>query len=76
MASQYHETSTGKAFISITCSAPINMAVVKYWGKRDEALILPCNSSLSATLHQNNLKTVTSIVAGDFEADRIWLNGR
>lgn len=76
MACQYHETPEGKAWISITCSAPINMAVVKYWGKRDEELILPVNSSLSATLHQDDLKTVTSIIAGDFDADRIWLNGK
>ncbi len=30
--------------------SPINMALVKYWGKRDEDLILPHNSSISVTL--------------------------
>lgn len=63
------------ATIGVTCSAPINMAVVKYWGKVDEKLIIPCNSSLSATLNQKDLKTVTSIIAGNFDQDRIWLNG-
>jgi len=37
-----------------------NIAVVKYWGKRDEALILPCNSSLSFTMDEQ-LKTITDI---------------
>lgn len=63
--------------IAITCSAPVNIAVLKYWGKRDEDLLLPVNSSLSATLHQEDLKTTTSIVADSaFDADRIFLNGK
>lgn len=30
--------------------APINIALIKYWGKRDEALNLPCTDSVSVTL--------------------------
>jgi len=60
----------------VTCSAPVNIAVVKYWGKRDEELILPLHDSLSCTLHQDDLKTVTTVMADErFESDRIWLNG-
>uniref|UniRef100_A0A8C7WTB2 Diphosphomevalonate decarboxylase-like N-terminal domain-containing protein n=1 Tax=Oryzias sinensis TaxID=183150 RepID=A0A8C7WTB2_9TELE len=33
----------------VTCTAPVNIAVIKYWGKRNEELILPINSSLSVT---------------------------
>ncbi|KAM8946252.1 diphosphomevalonate decarboxylase [Pelodytes ibericus] len=62
---------------SVTCTAPVNIAVIKYWGKRNEDLILPINSSLSVTLHQDQLKTTTSIAASrDFTEDRIWLNGK
>lgn len=61
----------------VTCTAPVNIAVIKYWGKRNEELILPINSSLSVTLHQDQLKTTTSIAASrEFTEDRIWLNGK
>ncbi|WP_337019561.1 diphosphomevalonate decarboxylase [Oceanobacillus massiliensis] len=33
-----------------TAKAHTNIALIKYWGKRDESLILPTNSSLSLTL--------------------------
>ncbi|XP_044129073.1 diphosphomevalonate decarboxylase isoform X1 [Bufo gargarizans] len=61
----------------VTCTAPVNIAVIKYWGKRNEELILPINSSLSVTLHQDQLKTTTTVAASrDFTEDRIWLNGK
>jgi diphosphomevalonate decarboxylase len=60
-----------------TCSAPVNIAVIKYWGKRDSKLLLPVNSSLSATLNQDDLKTQTTIVLdSSFDKDRIILNGK
>ncbi|XP_055992420.1 diphosphomevalonate decarboxylase [Sorex fumeus] len=62
---------------AVTCTAPVNIAVIKYWGKRDEELILPINSSLSVTLHQDQLKTTTTAaISKAFTEDRIWLNGR
>ncbi|KAM4614590.1 diphosphomevalonate decarboxylase isoform 1-T2 [Discoglossus pictus] len=61
----------------VTCTAPVNIAVIKYWGKRNEDLILPINSSLSVTLHQDQLKTTTSVATSrEFTEDRIWLNGK
>ncbi|XP_056134948.1 diphosphomevalonate decarboxylase [Lampris incognitus] len=60
----------------VTCTAPVNIAVIKYWGKRNEELILPINSSLSVTLHQDQLKTTTTVASSrSFQEDRIWLNG-
>ncbi|XP_054444804.1 diphosphomevalonate decarboxylase isoform X2 [Pteronotus mesoamericanus] len=70
MASEKHS-------VAVTCTAPVNIAVIKYWGKRDEKLILPINSSLSVTLHQDQLKTTTTaVISKDFTEDRIWLNGQ
>lgn len=42
-----------------TALANTNIALIKYWGKRDEMLFLPMNSSLSITL--NNFYTVTTV---------------
>lgn len=61
--------------VVVTCTAPVNIAVVKYWGKRDEKLILPVNSSLSGTIHQDCMKSETTIVASkSFEKDQMFLN--
>ncbi|BGP41113.1 diphosphomevalonate decarboxylase [Rhodotorula kratochvilovae] len=65
------------AVYQATCTAPVNIAVVKYWGKRDTSLILPTNSSLSVTLSQDHLRSLTTarcITSGDAK-DRLWLNG-
>ncbi|WWD18362.1 diphosphomevalonate decarboxylase [Kwoniella shandongensis] len=61
-----------------TTSAPVNIACIKYWGKRDTKLILPTNSSLSVTLDQDHLRsTTTSRVDASFEeGDKLWLNGK
>ncbi|TSZ97523.1 Diphosphomevalonate decarboxylase [Bagarius yarrelli] len=70
------ETSNQNVLM-MTCTAPVNIAVIKYWGKRDEELILPINSSLSVTLHQDQLKTTTTVACSrNFPEDRIWLNGK
>ncbi len=52
-----------------------NIALVKYWGQRDEANALPYNSSLSVTLARFRTRTV---VAFDpcLPTDRVTLNGR
>ncbi|THU94151.1 Diphosphomevalonate decarboxylase [Dendrothele bispora CBS 962.96] len=60
-----------------TTSAPVNIACIKYWGKRDTSLILPTNSSLSVTLDQDHLRsTTTSRADPSFTSDRLWLNGK
>ncbi|KAJ6477441.1 GHMP kinase [Mycena vitilis] len=64
------------AVFTATTSAPVNIACIKYWGKRDTKLILPTNSSLSVTLDQDHLRsTTTSRADPSFEKDRLWLNG-
>lgn len=65
------------AVYQATSSAPVNIAVIKYWGKRDTALILPTNSSLSVTLDQDHLRSTTTARAdASFERDTLWLNGK
>ncbi len=38
--------------IAVTARAHTNIALIKYWGKADAALMLPANSSVSLTLDQ------------------------
>uniref|UniRef100_U5ETY9 Diphosphomevalonate decarboxylase n=1 Tax=Corethrella appendiculata TaxID=1370023 RepID=U5ETY9_9DIPT len=62
--------------LSVTCTAPVNIAVIKYWGKRNEELILPLNDSISATLSTEHLCTTTTITASpNFTENKITLNG-
>ncbi|RTE66013.1 diphosphomevalonate decarboxylase [Amphritea opalescens] len=51
--------------------APSNIALCKYWGKRDVELNLPINSSLSISLA--HLGTQTRLSVSD--EDAVWLNG-
>lgn len=56
--------------------APVNIAVIKYWGKRNTQLNLPLNASLSVTLSVSQLFTWTSVACSEsFKKDRFWLNG-
>jgi mevalonate pyrophosphate decarboxylase len=36
--------------VEVTCISPINIALVKYWGKTDQDLIIPANDSFSMTV--------------------------
>ncbi|THH02193.1 hypothetical protein EW145_g6780 [Phellinidium pouzarii] len=65
------------AVYEATATAPVNIACIKYWGKRDTKLILPVNSSLSVTLNQDDLCATTTARADlAFERDRLWLNNK
>ncbi|MFE3988835.1 diphosphomevalonate decarboxylase [Nocardia tengchongensis] len=57
-----------------TAVAHPNMALIKYWGKRDRDLILPVTGSLSMTL--DIFPTTTRVRVGEQEADTIALDGR
>eukprot|EP00752_Nemacystus_decipiens_P015415 g13747.t1 len=64
------------ARLCVTCSAPTNIAVIKYWGKDSVALNTPINSSASVTLCQDDLRAITTVAASkDFKKDQLWLNG-
>lgn len=58
-----------------TAKAHTNIALIKYWGKRDEVLFLPMNSSLSITLDQ--FFTTTSVeFRHDLKSDILILNNK
>ena len=52
--------------------APVNIALCKYWGKRDPILNLPVTSSLSLSLGKHGTKTDISMIDGP--KDEILLN--
>nr|AJT35509.1 pyrophosphomevalonate decarboxylase [Gentiana rigescens] len=63
--------------LTVMAQTPTNIAVIKYWGKRDESLILPINDSISVTLDPSHLCTTTTVaVSPSFTSDRMWLNGK
>ncbi len=59
-----------------TAEATPNIAFVKYWGKRDEKLILPTNPSISATM-DFQLRTRTSVLfSKTFSKDEIIVHNK
>lgn len=56
--------------------APANVALVKYWGKRDEELKLPVTGSLSVSLGPLGTRTAVARAEDGTDADEVWLNGR
>ncbi|XP_060211743.1 diphosphomevalonate decarboxylase 2-like [Lycium barbarum] len=66
-----------KWVLTVTAQTPTNMSVIKYWGKRDEKLILAMNESISVTFDPAHLSTITTVaVSPAFDQDRMWLNGK
>ncbi|CDW56850.1 GHMP kinases N domain containing protein [Trichuris trichiura] len=59
---------------SLQIRAPVNLALVKYWGKLDESQMIPLNDSISITI--NELFVDTRITAIDGSEDRVSVNGR
>lgn len=56
-----------------TAKAHTNIALIKYWGKRDESLILPTNNSLSLTL--DGFYTTTTVeFREELKQDLFYLN--
>lgn len=57
-----------------TAIAPANIALIKYWGKRDAALNLPLNDSISLNL--SAAATTTTVEFVDQLADEMRINGQ
>jgi len=60
----------------IVIKAPINIALIKYWGKADVDRMIPCNDSVSMTIESPDLLTTTAVEADpSLKADIFTLNG-
>lgn len=73
--------ATDQRIYRASTTAPVNIAVIKYWGKRDPNLNLPTNSSLSVTLSQSDLRTHTTASCSSTYhtsafGDSLLLNGK
>ncbi len=53
-----------------TAVAPANIAFIKYWGKKDEALRLPLNASISMNLSEAYTKTTVEF-SKEFTSDQV-----
>ncbi|CAI5442245.1 unnamed protein product [Caenorhabditis angaria] len=60
--------------MSVTVRVPMNIALVKYWGKRDEKLILPLNDSISLTVDELCAETSVELVKQDDHT--VSINGK
>ena len=60
----------------ISAISPINIALVKYWGKVDCSLIIPLNSSISMTLSPQDLCSTTTVyLSKNLKENTLELNG-
>jgi diphosphomevalonate decarboxylase len=61
--------------LKATAKSPANIAFIKFWGKRDPALNLPFNNSISMNLSE--CFTTTGVEFGScFREDRVIINGK
>ncbi len=59
-----------------TAMANSNIAIIKYWGKRDEGLILPTNNSISFTMDEQLSTTTTVEFDEALKHDELMLDGK
>ena len=59
--------------LKATAKGPINIALIKYWGKNSEELITPLNNSISLTLDTNTFYTQTTVTISPSDNNKITL---
>lgn len=72
----YYNGTSSPIYMETVC-APVNIAVIKYWGKANATYNTPTNDSLSVTLDVADLRAVTTVAASpSFTQHELWLNGK
>ncbi len=59
---------------SVSSRAPVNIALLKYWGKKDEQLNIPFQSSISMTLDELYTDTTIELIP-HANHDELFING-
>lgn len=57
-----------------TVDATPNIALVKYWGKRDEILFLPMEGSISVTMDKTLTTRTTVMFSKNFQHDEVFID--
>lgn len=60
---------------TVTVTSYANIAIVKYWGKKDEAKMIPSTSSISLTLEGMYTTTSLSFLPASAKGDQFYING-
>ena len=63
----------------VKLQSPINIALVKYWGKAHDQMIIPTNNSISLTVNKAQLCSRTTLTVYSVEGApplQIKLNGK
>ncbi|HEL0681243.1 TPA: diphosphomevalonate decarboxylase, partial [Streptococcus equi subsp. zooepidemicus] len=58
---------------TVTVTSYANIAIVKYWGKKDEAKMIPSTSSISLTLEGMYTTTSLSFLPASAKADQFYI---
>ena len=66
-----NETNSKK----ITAKANTNIALIKYWGKKDESLFIPTNDSLSLTLDEFYTQTTVQF-SSQLKQDKVIFDSK
>lgn len=53
-----------------------NIGLIKYWGKWNEAEIIPLNTNIGVTLNSDHVYTNTSLSIVPNQTDQLIINGK
>lgn len=60
---------------SVNVRSYANIAIIKYWGKKDTAKMIPATSSISLTLENMYTETSLSSLPASAQSDEFYING-